>query len=405
MKSLNVLMIAYACDPEGGGEHWLGWGWALEASRSHRVTLFTTSRAKPALEEYVAKHQIELHCLDIPPWVRWLSNFPPNAGAWLRKCWWQRIALAKARKLHAARPFDVVHQTTFHTFRIPFSCSNLGIPSVWGPVAGGEFVPAGFDRSLGQAARSERKRAFLNRLNLKMPWVTASLKRASVILVSNRTTLNFLPPAVHEKCVVMSPNALREDDIHELNTTETNHSIFEILFAGHCAATRAMPLVFDALALGLPVDWHLRIVGTGEAVGFWKKEVERHGLSERIDFTGSVPRKTLNDYYGKTSVLVFPGLRDSGGSALLEAMTLALPILTFDWGGPGEMVDQDSAVLVQVRNPDQTVVDIHAGLCRLATRQVEARRLGKAARARALANFRWNEKWKVVDKIYHQLAN
>ena len=138
---------------------------------------------------------------------------------------------------------------------------------------------------------------------------------------------------------------------------------------------------------------------------FWKKEVERHGLSERIDFTGSVPRKTLNDYYGKTSVLVFPGLRDSGGSALLEAMTLALPILTFDWGGPGEMVDQDSAVLVQVRNPDQTVVDIHAGLCRLATRQVEARRLGKAARARALANFRWNEKWKVVDKIYHQLAN
>ena len=398
-------MIAYACDPDGGGEHWLGWGWAQEASRNHQVVLLTTSKAMPALEREAANCGIELHCLDVPNWIRWLSSFPAGAGAWLRKCWWQRMALKLARKLHAVKPFDLVHQTTFHTFRIPFSCSRLGIPSVWGPIAGGEFVPPGFDRYLGIAAAGEHKRGTLNRLNLSMPWVRSSLERCSTILVSNRTTLNFLPESAHGKCVVMSPNALREEDIGQAPPEKLDGGIFEILFAGNCAPTRAMPLVFEALALGLPVAWRLRIVGSGAALEFWKSEVARLNLTDNIEFMGAIPRESLKAIYNETPVLVFPGLRDSGGSALLEAMTLALPILTFDWGGPGEMVDRDSAVLVEVRNPAQTIVDLHAGLCLLATQPDEARRLGRNARERALGHFRWNKKWQVVDSIYRSLTN
>ena len=90
-------MIAYACDPDGGGEHWLGWGWAQEASRNHQVVLLTTSKAKPALEREAAVRGIELHCLDVPNWIRSLSGFPAGAGAWLRKCWWQQMALKLAR--------------------------------------------------------------------------------------------------------------------------------------------------------------------------------------------------------------------------------------------------------------------------------------------------------------------
>ena len=405
MNSLRTLMIAYACDPDGGGEHWLGWGWAQEASRNHQVVLLTTSKAMPALERETANCGIELHCLDVPNWIRWLSSFPAGAGAWLRKCWWQRMALKLARKLHAEKPFDLVHQTTFHTFRIPFSCSRLGIPSVWGPIAGGEFVPPGFDRYLGIAAAGEHKRGTLNRLNLSMPWVRSSLERCSTILVSNRTTLNFLPESAHGKCVVMSPNALREEDIGQAPSEKLDGGIFEILFAGNCAPTRAMPLVFEALALGLPVAWRLRIVGSGAALEFWKSEVARLNLTDNIEFMGAIPRESLKAIYNETPVLVFPGLRDSGGSALLEAMTLALPILTFDWGGPGEMVDRDSAVLVEVRNPAQTIVDLHTGLCLLATQPDEARRLGRNARERALGHFRWNKKWQVVDSIYRSLTN
>jgi len=397
-------MIAFACDPNGGGEHWLGWGRALGASRNHEVVLITTSKAMPALQRAAGECGIELHCLDIPKWVRWLSELSSGTGVWLRKYWWQRMCLKLAQRLHALQPFDIVHQTTFHTFRIPFYCSTLGIPSVWGPIAGGESVPPGFDRWLGDAAAGERKRISLNRLNRSMPWVRSSLMRATKILVSNRSTLEFLPAAVRGKCVIVPPNALREEDLTQAPVARANGRVFEILFAGNCVHTRAMPLVFEALAMGMPLDWHLRVVGAGPAIDFWKSEAERNGVGEQVEFTGMVSRETLREYYNEAAVFVFPGLRDSGGSALLEAMTLALPILTFDWAGPGEMVDRASAVMVDVHTPEQAVADVHAGLCRLANQPDEARRLGQAARERALADFRWASKWRVIDQIYEEIA-
>jgi glycosyltransferase involved in cell wall biosynthesis len=309
-----------------------------------------------------------------------------------------------AARLNRKQPFDIVHQTTFHTFRIPFSCSKLGIPTVWGPIAGGESVPAGFEGCLGPAGAGEGRRAVLNRLNLAMPWVGGSLQRTSRILVSNRTTLEFLSQRHHGKCVVMSPNALREEDLSAPMRAESKREVFEILFAGNCAPTRAMPLVFEALAKGLPVKWRLRVVGGGSALDYWKSEVERLNLGGNVEFTGPVPRETLQEFYNQTSALVFPGLRDSGGSALLEAMTLALPILTFDWGGPGEMVDSTSAVMIEARTPAQAIEDIHAGLRRLATHPGQARQLGANARQRALNTFRWERKWKVVNQIYENLA-
>jgi glycosyltransferase involved in cell wall biosynthesis len=404
MKRSKILMVAYACDPEGDGEHWLGWGWAREASQSHQVTLITTSKAMPVLERYTSEYGIELHCLDAPPWIRWLSRFPPGAGAWLRKCWWQRMALKLALKLHADQPFELVHQTTFHTFRIPFSCSKLGIPSVWGPIAGGESTPKGFDQYLGPARNAERFRAFVNRINSKMPWVTASLRRASSILVSNQTTQNFLADEFHEKCVVMSPNALREEDLNIPYSAPKKGDVFQMLFAGNCAPTRVMPLIFEALAMGLPFEWHLKVVGNGAALDFWKSYVERLNLSTNITFTGAVPRDTLKQFYCETSAFVFPGLRDSGGSALLEAMTLGLPILTLKWGGPGEMVDSQSAVIIDVKNPAQVINDIHAGLVHLGLSPHEAQKLGQAARNRTFEKFRWDMKWQVVNRIYSDLV-
>lgn len=398
-------MIAYACDPAGGGEHWLGWGWALEASRRHDLVLFTTSRGKPALQNAASESGIEVHYLDVPSWIRCLSGFPPGLGAWLRKIWWQRMALREARELHATKRFDLVHQTTFHTFRIPFLCAGLGIPSVWGPVAGGEAVPAGFDKCLGKAASGERRRALLNRFCLRLPWVRSSLRKSSVILVSNRTTLDFLPEDSHAKCLVMSPNALREEDIVESSPQRPSSRHLTLLFAGNCVATRAMPLVFEALALGMPSEWQLKIVGSGTALDFWREEVTRLGLTGSVEFTGAVPRTRLQELYRESSALVFPALRDSGGSALLEAMTLSLPILALDWGGPGEMVNPECAIMVRPVSPEQTIREIHSGLIRLTTHAEEMTKLGDAARRRALQLFRWEGKAKVVDAIYRKLAN
>jgi glycosyltransferase involved in cell wall biosynthesis len=103
-------------------------------------------------------------------------------------------------------------------------------------------------------------------------------------------------------------------------------------------------------------------------------------------------------------VLVFPGLRDSGGSALLEAMTLAIPILTLDWAGPGEMVNAESAMMIKPLTPDQTIRSIRDGLTYLATHPREAEALGRSARRRALENFSWQNKGDRINSVYRDLV-
>ena len=404
-RRLRVLMIAYACDPRGGGEHWLGWGWAREAARHHDVVLLAPPKAEAAIRAAAGECGIEFHAVGLPDWFRTWSERSGAIGMWIRKHVWQRRVFKLAARLHAEKPFDIAHQTTFHTFRVPFRCTRLGIPSVWGPVAGGESVPPGFEQYLGPFAGGEARRRTLNRWSLGIPSVGSSLEAASAILVSNRTTRDFLPARYRSKCRVVAPNAVRDEELNLARQfNRESGDTFEIVFAGACAATRAMPLVFEALSGGIGKEWKMNLAGSGPALEFWKAEADRLGISSRISFLGNIPREELGRIYERASVLVFPALRDSGGSAILDAMTKKIPILAMDWAGPGEMVDSSCALLVGTRDPKSTVEEIRAALTKLAANPELGKALAESAYRRASDKFSWKGKFEEVNRLYHELA-
>src|SRR6476661_6834089 len=99
----RVLMLAYACDPQGTGEHWLGWGWAEQAARNFDVELITTPKARAAIEAASAPLGIKPHFIDAPTAVRSLTE--RFGGSWWRKWAWQTKAIKLARRLHAESPF------------------------------------------------------------------------------------------------------------------------------------------------------------------------------------------------------------------------------------------------------------------------------------------------------------
>jgi glycosyltransferase involved in cell wall biosynthesis len=405
-QRLRVLMVAYACDPRGGGEHWLGWGWAREAAKHHDVVLIAPPRAEKSIREAAHGLSLSFHPVGLPGWLRQASERLGVGGTWLRKQAWQHLVFKEATKLHAAEPFDIVHQTTFHTFRIPFRCAELRIPSVWGPIAGGESVPPGFEKYLGPFARGEARRSAINRWCLRAPAVRKSLRCASAILVSNRTTLAFLPAEHHPKCRIVAPNAVPDGETGPVAPfCRQTEAAFEIVFAGACAATRAMPLVFEALARGIGSDWKMTVAGDGPALDFWKSEARRLDLTEHVSFPGRIPREELSRVYERASVLVFPALRDSGGSAILDAMTTGIPILTLNWAGPGEMVDSSCAMLAGATDPESTVAEIREGLEMLAKNPEAGIDLADKAFQQAADRFSWRRKFEEVDKLYRNLAS
>jgi glycosyltransferase involved in cell wall biosynthesis len=399
-------MIAYACNPQGTGEHWLGWGWAEQAARNYEVDLITTPKARDAVDAVSRPLGITAHFVDVPGWFRKATEL---AGAgWQRKFAWQKRVARLARELQDRKRFSIVHQTTFHSFRAPFRAAALGIPSVWGPIAGGEHVPPGFERYLGQARFSECARNLVNQLSLHFPGVKRSLRQVGQIFVSNQTTLRFLPPEARSKCRVVPPNALRARDealVAEPLKPAASGPAFRLIYVGNCVATRAIPLVFEALEKSELPDFQFTIVGSGPALDYWKRLLTSMRIGAKVRFAGQLPHARLDEVYASADALVFPALRDSGGSALLEAMARGLPVVCLDWAGPGEMIDERSGIKVPVNRPPETVEALAAAFARLHRHPELRESLAAGARQRVQDHFRWTAKKRILDETYQSLIS
>ena len=399
-------MVAYACNPEGTGEHWLGWGWAESASAAFHVYLIANTNHRAEIERHAVRHGIEPFFVGLPAWYKSLTNRFSKLGAWLRQTVWQWKAARLGRQLHQQHAFALVHQTTFHTFRIPFRLSALGIPSVWGPIAGGECVPNGFGRYIGPARFSETLRSLANKPWLLFPPLRASLRRAKAIFVSNHCTLNFLPAWCHSKCQIVPPNALQDAQVQTTVAAprhRDNARAFHLLFVGHCAPTRAIPLVLEALRQSRLTDYRFFIVGSGAGLPFWQREAARLGVARNVEFVGQLPQAKLGPYYQDADVFVFPALRDSGGSGLLEAMSRGVPVVCLDWGGPGEMVDDASGIKIAVSNPAETVQGLKRALEELYDDPQQRQSLGVAGWKRARSMFVWDAKFRILESTYGRL--
>jgi len=389
----RILMVAYACGPDGTGEHWLGWGWAREASQHGEVTLMTTPKFRDSLSREAARLGITCHFVA-----------PTGAEGWGRKLRWQKSVWDLAREKHAQKPFHLVHQTTFHTFRVPFRCADLNIPSLWGPIAGGESVPPGFYGVLGKSRWPERFRAALNRLCLLHPCVQRSLQKSSRIFVSNRTSLAFFPARIRSKCRLVAPNAVQDskEDNLPARPPRPEGAPLRLLYVGNCVATRAIPLVLESLRLVGP-SFRLTVVGGGPSLADWRVRAKQLDLEKQVEFLGPQPKESLPGFYREADLFVFPALRDSGGSALLEAMEQGVPVLCFPWGGPAEMVSEPTGFLVGVQSPAETIRGMAEVMTSLRENPAWGRRKAEAARPWAREQFSWRRKGELLGQTYREI--
>ena len=74
-------MVAFACNPAGGGEHWLGWGWAEQAASFCDVTLLAWDRFGKEIESRAPALGIRPVCVGLPEWVNRIGD-GSVAGRW-----------------------------------------------------------------------------------------------------------------------------------------------------------------------------------------------------------------------------------------------------------------------------------------------------------------------------------
>jgi glycosyltransferase involved in cell wall biosynthesis len=113
--------------------------------------------------------------------------------------------------------------------------------------------------------------------------------------------------------------------------------------------------------------------------------IECEGISEYIEFTGALEGSAKWQAYFESDIFCFPSFVDSEtfGIVLLEALSFSLPVICTDWRGIPDVVDEECAFIVPIRD-DQALAE----KLELLLSEPERRcRMGAAGRKRFLTHF------------------
>ena len=116
----------------------------------------------------------------------------------------------------------------------------------------------------------------------------------------------------------------------------------------------------------------------------------------RVTITGEISRKELLRYYRDSDLLVLPSILPEGfGIPIVEAACWGLPAVATRRGGiPEVIVDGETGRLVEAGD----TAGLRAALTDLLKDHAQRRKMGQAARARALELFTWSQ---IVEQLRH----
>lgn len=405
-QTFRVLLSAYACEPGLGSEAAVGWNWAVGLARAGcRVHVITRASNRARIEAYLEhspQANLAFSYFDLPRWARVWKR--ANRGVHLYYLLWQLGAFFLARRLVRGGRFDLVHHVSFVTARFPSLMGFLGLPFVFGPLAGGEYAPSALWRGLGwRSVLKESTRYLSMRWWRYSPLLNASFASADRIFVTSAETRNFLPHHAQSKTQVMLGIGLEE--LVESQALKKEQGSLNILYAGHFQSLKGMEYgmtAFGRLAKTCP-DARLTMLGDGPCKARWRGLAEKAGVADKVAWRAQMGRAEFMQGLPDYDVLLFPSLHDSGGMVVLEAMAAGLPVVCLDFGGPGVLVDERSGFKIRAVTPVEAVGGLHHALEALANDPALRVRMGQAARVRA-GEFVWDKRVGQMLDCYRELA-
>lgn len=387
-----ILLSAYACDPAKGSEHAVGWNWAMELTQQgHEVWVLTREKYRDSIETWLSHHAVpNLHVVYLEP-PAWAASWRREHSDYPYYFLWQLAAYRRARALASRIRFDWVQHVTYVSIRVPSFMGLLGIPFVFGPVAGGEYAPLPLRRRYPlRGWLIDFLRDASNAWVRLDPLMNLTFASASSILVTSEQSKALIPRRYRSKASVQL--AIGFDGTPSPPAASRSSKGFRVLFVGKLLYWKGLHLAFSAFARHLETypDARFTVIGTGGDERWLHRVADRLGIAHAVEWVDWMSRQELLEAYSNYDVFLFPSLHDSGGMAVLEALASGLPVVCLDLGGPGIVVDPHCGMVVSTAQKGEAeVVEALSSALDLLARDPDYRQaLSAGARAR-VATFTW----------------
>jgi glycosyltransferase involved in cell wall biosynthesis len=152
------------------------------------------------------------------------------------------------------------------------------------------------------------------------------------------------------------------------------------------------------------VDCKLKIVGDiqGNERKRLAERVSQLGIGHCVEFFGWQSQQRCAELLSKADVMVLPSVFDPGATVVLEAMASGKAVIAVKWGGPADILDANCGILIEPRDPPSLVADLERSIVGLAKDRNRCISMGRAGRAKVLAEYTWPTKIKRFVEIYHE---
>lgn len=420
MRAPRVLLIAEACNPRWVSVPLEGWSHSQAISRRADVHLVTQVRNRDAIaaaglaegRDFTA---IDSEAVTRPIWslarlIRgkkggkgWTTDMALSALSYpyFESLIWKQFG----RRIERGE-FDIVHRLTPLSPTIPSllaaKCKNAGVPFVLGPLNGGVPWPKGFDA----ARRKEREwLSYVRQAHKLMPGYRATRANASAILIGSRDTWRQMPRQFHDKCIYVPENAIDPSRFTARRSRPAARPL-RLIFVGRLVPYKGADMLIEAVA---PLVRHgevtLNIIGDGPQMLELKEMVRLHDLAGGVRLVGWIEHKLLQEWLSHSDVFAFPSIREFGGAVVLEAMAVGCVPVVMDYGGPGELVTEQTGCRVRMGNRQQIIERFRAELSHLASDPADVDAKSARAMSRARQQFSWDAKAAQVREVYDWLID
>lgn len=402
---MNILLSVFACNPEWGSEAGVGWAWAEHfADSGHEVYVLTTEGRRVFIQAALERQpRPNLHVFYME--VDWFPRHIPWFGIYPYYFAWQLKALLQAKKLFNVHQLDCIHHLTYGTYRTPFFLCCLGVPSILGPIGGGETVPLRLTKGMSfRGITHECLRKITNAAYCLNPISYLVWRRSTLILAVTQETLRLVPRRYRFKCRELVAVTTPESHCESLERVKEPGEL-RTLFVGRFLGWKGAHLAIRALKIARKTapGITLRLIGFGLDEARLKALARSNGVEDAIEWTSEISRSQLLAEYDKHDALIFMNLRDAGATVVLEALSRGLPVLCFKLGAFGSIVDRSCGSSIDVDRRSvyemiQAVAGEMARFCAMPEREWKLMRQGAYEKAK---QFRVKES---AEKAYNWFA-
>lgn len=382
---MKILLVAPNVSLKMGGEAIKAWNIMLGLkSKGVEVVQLTHARVRGELES-ASLPGIKMEYLE-DDWIQKLLY--RMRMLWALSAWSAWLLHKKARELAEAEHADLVHFVSPISTTLPyFTMGDAKV--IIGPLNGNIHYPPAL------ASREEWHRRLASAVLPFFQRVTGTFfhgkQRAARLLVAggDRTIAALQLGGCANEYMVETLDSGVSEEISSGPRIEHVAPNREFVFVGRLVRLKGCDLAIRALARTQEALLH--VVGDGPERSALESLAVKLKVADRVIFHGWVRTgEPLLRVMRRARAFVLPSLAEANGIVVQEAMSIGLPVIAVNWGGPALLIDAESGILVDPVSEDHIVVGVAEAMDRLATQTEEAEYLSRSGYTKAKAEgFNW----------------